>query len=510
MVATLTRTAGMKLYVDGTLVGQKATVIAGQGGYWGWWRIGGDNLNSWPSQPSSNFFNGSLDEVAIYHRGLDVAEVQAHYAAGTGANVPPTASFTSSVNGLDVAVDASGSSDPDGSVASYAWSFGDGGTGTGATATHRYATGGTYTVSLTVTDDKGASATTTRQVVVSTPNQAPDASFTSSVTGLDVAVDGTGSSDPDGSVASYAWSFGDGGSASGVTATHRYAAGGTYAVSLTVTDDKGATDTTTRQVAVSAPNAAPRATAVVTANGLTINANGSSSTDPDGTIASHAWTFGDGDSSSLADASHTYAAAGTYDVTLTVTDDDGATDRATQQVTVAAAPAAYAQDSFTRSVTGGWGAADLGGAWTGSGTASNFNVADGVGTIRMGTAGAGPSRALAGVSSSNTEMRATVGVDKAATGGGTYVTLRPRVVASGDRYYVDTKLNAGGTVSVILGRNVGTTETVLQSVTVAGLTVTPTRPAAGEGAGLRDIAHDGAGRRSGRSERPSPRTGRRR
>ena len=469
VVATLTRTAGMKLYVDGTLVGQKATAIAGQGGYWGWWRIGGDNLNSWPSKPSSNFFNGSLDEVAIYHRGLDVAEVQAHYAAGTGANVPPTASFASTVTGLDVAVDGSGSSDPDGSVASYTWTFGDGSTGTGVTATHRYAAGGTYTVSLTVTDDKGATATTTRQVLVSAPNQVPSATFTSTVAGTDVAVDGSGSSDPDGSVASYAWSFGDGGTGTGVTATHRYAAGGTYTVSLTVTDDKGATATTTRQVTIVAPNAAPKATAVVTANGLTINANGSSSTDSDGTIASYAWTFGDGGTSSLANASHTYAAAGTYTVTLTVTDDDGATNVATQQVTVAAAPTAYAQDSFTRSVTGGWGAADLGGSWTGSGTASNFNVAGGVGTIRMGAAGSGPSRALAGVSSSSTEMRATLGVDKAATGGGIYLTLRPRVVASGDRYYMDTKLNAGGTVSVILGRNVGATETVLQSVTVAGL-----------------------------------------
>ena len=133
------------------------------GGYWGWWRIGGDNLSSWPSRPSSDYFNGSIDEVAVYHRGLDAAEVQAHYAAATGANVPPSASFSSAVSGLDVAVDASASTDPDGTVASYAWTFGDGGTGTGATATHRYASPGTYTVTLTVTDDDGATATTTRR-----------------------------------------------------------------------------------------------------------------------------------------------------------------------------------------------------------------------------------------------------------------------------------------------------------------------------------------------------------
>ncbi len=301
----------------------------------------------------------------------------------------------------------------------------------------------------------------------------PVASFTTSVTGTQLSVDGSGSTDDQG-VTSYAWTFGDGGTATGATASHTYAGGGTYDVKLTVTDATGNTATRTQQVTIVAANAAPDAAFTVTANGLTVNANGNASSDPDGTIASWAWNFGDGGTATGATASRTYAAAGTYTVTLEVTDDDGAKDTATQQVTVSPAAAAYAQDSFTRSVTGGWGTADLGGAWTGSGTASNFNVAGGVGTIRMGSAGAGPSRAMTGVSSSNTEMRATIGVDKAATGGGIYVTLRPRVVASGDRYYADTRFVAGGSVSLILGRNVGSTETVLQSITVPGLTVVPT------------------------------------
>ena len=73
---------GMKLYVDGALVGQNANSKFGQGGYWGYWRIGGDNLNSWPSKPSSNFFKGSLDEMALYHRELSAAEVTAHHVGG--------------------------------------------------------------------------------------------------------------------------------------------------------------------------------------------------------------------------------------------------------------------------------------------------------------------------------------------------------------------------------------------------------------------------------------------
>ena len=82
--------------------------------------------------------------------------------------------------------DAGGSSDPDGTIASYAWDFGDGSTGTGATATHTYAAAGTYTVMLTVTDDKGAGGTATRTVAVTQPADVPPtAAFTVTISKLD-------------------------------------------------------------------------------------------------------------------------------------------------------------------------------------------------------------------------------------------------------------------------------------------------------------------------------------
>lgn len=83
-------------------------------------------------------------------------------------NQPPTASFTASCAALTCSFNASASSDPDGSISSYAWSYGDGSTGTGVTSSRTYAVAGTYTVSLTVTDNLGATGSTTRTVAPTT------------------------------------------------------------------------------------------------------------------------------------------------------------------------------------------------------------------------------------------------------------------------------------------------------------------------------------------------------
>jgi PKD repeat protein len=222
------------------------------------------------------------------------------------------------------------------------------------------------------------------------------------------------------------------------------------------------------------PNEDPTAAFTSTATDLKVDVDGSGSSDPDGTIASYEWTFQGGGSATGATASHTFAAAGTYEVTLKVTDSDGATDSLTQEVTVAAAPVPpLAADLFNRTASNGWGSADTGGAWTRSGTASNYAVNGTMGTMRMGAAGAGPSMALNTVSSTDTDVSVTIGVDKSATGGGVYTTVRPRIRPSGDRYYADTRLLANGTVSLILGRNVGAAETALQTRAVTGLTVAP-------------------------------------
>ena len=173
-------------------------------------------------------------------------------------NTPPTASFSESCSGATCSFDAAASSDPDGSIASYAWDFGDSTSpGTGVTANHVYAVSGTYTVSLTVTDNRGATTTTTRQVQVQVPNLTPTANFTSSCAGLTCTFDGTSSSDPDGALQSFEWTFGDGATATGPTAEHSYDEAGSYTVSLTVTDDDDVTNTKTAGVSVIDPNQTP-------------------------------------------------------------------------------------------------------------------------------------------------------------------------------------------------------------------------------------------------------------
>jgi serine protease len=179
-------------------------------------------------------------------------------AGGGGGNEAPSASFTTSPSspnvGETVSFDASGSTDSDGSITSYEWDFGDGTTATGQTASHSYGSSGTYSVTLTVTDDKGATDSVSKNVSVGTTNAAPSASFTTSPSSPKVdetvTFDASGSTDSDGSITSYEWDFGDGTTATGETVTHSYGSAGDYTVSLTVTDDAGATDTVSKAITV--------------------------------------------------------------------------------------------------------------------------------------------------------------------------------------------------------------------------------------------------------------------
>ena len=272
--------------------------------------------------------------------------------------------------GATVNLDGSTSSDPDGTIASYAWSqiSGDTVSLTGAsTSTPSFTapstdSAQTLTFRLTVTDNDGATATDDVDVaVLAQPNQNPVARAGSDqnvAAGASVTLDGSTSSDPDGTISTYVWS-----QVSGTTVTLTNAntsiasftapsesSQQTLVFRLTVTDNDGAThtDDITITVAAMTANQNPVARAGSDqsdiAAGATVNLDGSTSSDPDGTISTYAWSQTSGDTVTLTGgntATPSFTApstdsAQTLIFQLTVTDNDGATNSDTVDIAVLA------------------------------------------------------------------------------------------------------------------------------------------------------------------------------
>jgi PKD repeat protein len=256
-------------------------------------------------------------------------------------NKDPVAAFTySPLNPTtqETITFTSTSTDPDGTISSWSWIFGDGGTSTAANPSHQYSDDGTYDVSLTVTDNDGASDTVVIQIDVANMEPVADFSFTPASPSIDQTIQFTdASSDIDGSISSWSWDFGDGSSSTQQNPSHEYSSPGTFSVSLTVTDNDDDSDEISQSLTV-LDNEVPSASFSTNIENPSIHdeiqfTDGSS--DPDGDIAGWDWNFGDGETSSAKNPKHKYAEAGNYTVTLTVTDDKGATDSFSMQVNVA-------------------------------------------------------------------------------------------------------------------------------------------------------------------------------
>lgn len=328
------------------------------------------------SSGSPVFARSSNKVIALHHLGgcstssnkgvrleLIWPEIQAYFnnqipddSFGNDGNTAPTASFTENCTELSCSFDASASSDSDGQIASYAWSFGDGQSATGAVVSHNYISSSSYSVTLTVVDNQGKASSASKNINVNSgSNKLTNgqsiiiAGQKSSLTNYVIDVPAgarnlsitttQGSGDADlfvkaGSTVSKtnydcrSWSSTSNESCSFATTTqgsyqilvHAYSA---YAnVNLTASYETGTVS-----------NLPPTASFTSSVNKLAVSFS-DTSTDSDGTIASRAWSFGDNSTSSQTNPTHTYAKSGSYQVSLTVTDNNGATSTTTKNITV--------------------------------------------------------------------------------------------------------------------------------------------------------------------------------
>jgi PKD repeat protein len=271
----------------------------------------------------------------------------------TIANRPPVSSFTYSPaapKAAEPVTFTSHSTDPDGTISSYAWEFdgtNDFNDGTSASVSKTFATAGDYTVKLRVTDNNGGQHTSSQTVKV-VANKPPAASFSylpaSPLSGQSVTFTST-SNDPDGTIASQAWEldntndFNDG---TGTTVSRTFSKSGPVTIKLRVRDNSGGEDIDTQTVTIG--NRAPVAgfdVAPLQPISKQLVTFTSVSTDPDGTIASQAWEFdgtNDFNDGTGPVATRTYSAPGTYTVKLRVRDNGGAEKIASREVTVANRP----------------------------------------------------------------------------------------------------------------------------------------------------------------------------
>jgi gliding motility-associated-like protein len=224
-------------------------------------------------------------------------------------------------------------------IVNYLWNFDDGNTATSFNASHVFASSGVYNVKLIVITSAGCTDSITIPITV---YPKPAASFTIANAGQCVNGNNfafTNASTISSGTLSYEWQFGDGAQLTSADATHTYASAGNYTVRLIATSLNGCRDSMDLPVTVF-----PKPTPAFTINDSTQcrNQNNFTFTNTSAITSgtnTYSWFFGDGNGSSLANASHIFTTAGNYDVKLVVTSDLGCMDSVIQAVDVYADPA---------------------------------------------------------------------------------------------------------------------------------------------------------------------------
>lgn len=256
VAASFTATSPVELGSETAFNAAGSTTSSGQPTSYSW--NFGDGTSGSGEMPSHTYA-----AAGVYTVTLVVSDSSGDVAQKTRQVIvegPPTAQLSASPGGpiptgTPIQFDASASTDPFGTITSYQWNFGDGQSSIGPSPTHAYSTAGDYTVALTVTDAAGATNTITDAVTVT--DRPPIAAFNPTsatvLAGSSIPFDGTQSSDPDGSITGYAWSFGDGSASTSPQPSHTYMQTGTFTVTLAVTDNSGNASTITHSITVIAP-----------------------------------------------------------------------------------------------------------------------------------------------------------------------------------------------------------------------------------------------------------------
>ena len=286
-----------------------------------WTFPGGTPSASSAANPTVVYLNPGVFPVtltAVNPNGSNSVTLQNFITVQTVPNV----GFSSVVNGLTVTFTNTSTG-----ATSYFWDFGDGNNSSDANPVHTYAVGGVYEVELTATNSCGNTVTTNTVTMVLPPVAAFTASPSSGCGPLTVEFTNASTG-----AATYSWSF-PGGSPSTSTATNvtvTYATPGNYTAVLTATN-AGGSNSITQAIDVLT---VPTATFASSVNGATVQFDNTTAG-----ATSYSWAFGDGNSSTLEDPTHTYASDGVYQVVLTATNDCG-TSTFTQTVTIATPPTA--------------------------------------------------------------------------------------------------------------------------------------------------------------------------
>ncbi|MCF8413523.1 MAG: PKD domain-containing protein, partial [Melioribacteraceae bacterium] len=269
-------------------------------------------------------------------------------------NQPPKAEFNFPsvvAPNQKINFDANSSTDQDGDIILYTWTFGDGVVKNGKVISHSFAKTGTYSVQLVVTDDSDSPCNSTSITKAIKVNETPLARAGDDLTvaaGDNVKFDAAKSIDPDGEISSYTWDFGNGLIKNGLSVNHTFSEPGQYPVTLKISDDASVENSYSEDLLIVNVNYPPKADAGADKNvakGELILFSGQGSSDQDGQIIKYEWDFGDGEKGVGANVSHVYSEAGRYSVKLTVTDNSGTTSASTSDdllVNVNSAPTANA------------------------------------------------------------------------------------------------------------------------------------------------------------------------